>query len=206
MKKSESYIMKVQALAVGPLGTNCYIVNANDETYVIDPGGDANYIISCVEEKSTKVDAVLLTHAHIDHIAAINEVCDHFGVKIVYLHREDLVLYNSKDNSLPPFMSAVNKPHAVSSDYTNPNFEIIHTPGHTKGSVCFYFKNDNLLFSGDTLFQAGIGRTDLPGGNYSSIIASINNKIFPLPSDTIVYPGHGSKTRVGKEKKSNPFF
>ena len=198
--------MKVQVLEVGPLGTNCYIVNSNDETYIIDPGGDAESIILNVKKNSDKVDAVLLTHAHIDHIAAINEVCSHFGIKEVYLHKEDLSLYNSSDNSLLPFMSAVKNPPKIAENYTNSNFQIIHTPGHTRGSVCFYFKNDNILFSGDTLFNAGIGRTDFPGGSYKDIISSVENKIFTLPPETIIYSGHGPKTTVKKEKTSNPFF
>jgi hydroxyacylglutathione hydrolase len=198
--------MNIQSLAVGPLGTNCYIVNTGDDTFIIDPGGDAEDIISNVEKVSSKVNAVLLTHAHIDHIAAINEVCKHFNVDKVFLHENDITLYNSPDNSLLPFMSAVSNPPKITKDYSNSNFEVIHTPGHTRGSVCFYFKNDKVLFSGDTLFNAGIGRTDFPGGSYNDIISSVEKKIFTLPPDTVVYSGHGPKTSVKKEKTSNPFF
>ena len=199
--------MKIKTLTVGALGTNCYIIQNNDTAYIIDPGGDAEDIISSVKEMGIeKVTAILLTHAHIDHIAAITEITKTLCIDDIYLTGSDIELYKSPENSILPFIPAVKNPPETTDNLDNKDFQIIHTPGHTKGSTCFYFKDDKTLFSGDTLFQAGIGRTDLPGGNYKNIMTSIKEKIFTLPDDTIVYPGHGPKTKIKKEKATNPFF
>ena len=199
--------MKIKTLTVGALGTNCYIIQNNNTAYIIDPGGDTEDIISSVKEMGIKeITAILLTHAHIDHISAITEVAKTLCIDNIYLTGSDIELYNSPENSILPFIPAVKNPPRTTDHLDNKDFQIIHTPGHTKGSTCFYFKDDKTLFSGDTLFQAGIGRTDLPGGNYKDIMTSIKEKIFTLPDDTIVYPGHGSKTNIKKERTTNPFF
>ncbi|MCF7791982.1 MAG: MBL fold metallo-hydrolase [Victivallales bacterium] len=198
--------MNIKTLSVGLLGTNCYVIDNDNSCYIIDPGGDAGHIVSAAKKTKKNVKAVLLTHPHIDHIAGINEVCKELDVTTVYLHEKDTLLYKSPDNSMLPFMPPLKNPPATVNKIADPNFEIIHTPGHTKGSVSFYFTNDGILFSGDTLFQGGVGRTDFPGGSYSEIMSSIKDKLLKLPDNTIVYPGHGPKTTIKKEKDSNPFF
>ncbi len=199
--------MKIKKAVVGPIDVNCYIIVTDDnKLYVIDPGGDAERVISLLKKENLPLTAILLTHGHIDHISAVKEVSEAFDNAPVYLHEDGMKLYLSPDNSMLPFFPPVNDPvkpvHSIETD----GFEIIHTPGHSRGCVCFYFPKDDILFSGDTLFCESIGRTDLPGGNYNQIIDSINSKILILPENTKVYPGHGNSSSIKNEKKYNPFL
>ena len=198
--------MKTKKLVVGPFEVNCYVIIMDKKLYVVDPGGDADKIISLVKKENMPLDAILLTHGHIDHISAVKEVSEAFDNAPVYLHKEGHKLYLSPGNSMMPFFPPIIDPVAPITDIKSKDFEIIHTPGHSPGSVCFYFKNDKMLISGDTLFCESIGRTDLPGGNFNKIINSINKKIFVLPENTKVYPGHGASSSIQNEKKHNPFL
>ncbi len=198
--------MRIKKIVVGPIDVNCYVVITDKDLYVIDPGGDADQIISQIKKENRPLDAILLTHGHIDHIAAVKEVSEAFDNAPVYLHKEGYDLYLSPSNSMMPFFPPVVDPVIPVSDIETKGFEIIHTPGHSQGSVCFYFMDDGILFSGDTLFCESIGRTDLPGGNYNKILNSIKEKLFVLPENTKVYPGHGSSSLMKNEKKYNPFL
>ncbi len=198
--------MRSKKIVVGPIDVNCYVVMTDDKLYVIDPGGDASKIISQVKKEDRALDAILLTHGHIDHISAVREVSEAFDNVPVYLHKDDNSLYLSPNNCMMPFFPPVVNPVTPVSYIDTNDFEIIHTPGHSCGSVCFYFKADEILFSGDTLFCESIGRTDLPGGDYNKILNSIRKKLLVLPENTKVYPGHGAPSSIKNEKKYNPFL
>ncbi len=200
----------IETLPVGMLEENCHIIAdvANHACYIVDPGDDAPKIISAVQQLNLSKETVykiLLTHAHFDHIRAVGEVSKALQAE-VYLNEEDHEMYMSPENAYPPFISAAQnlpQPHPFPNDLP---FQVIHTPGHTLGGSCFYFPEDKLLITGDTLFYMGIGRSDLPGGNGVQLINSIVNKLMVLPEDTKVLCGHGPSTNVGNEKKHNPYI
>ena len=198
--------MKIRINVVGPIEVNCYTVEMEDKLYVIDPGGDAEKIISQVNKTNKSLEAILLTHGHIDHICAVKEVSEAFNNIPVYLHKDDHNLYLNPNNCMLPFFPPIDNPVIPVQDIKTQDFEIIHTPGHSRGSVCFYFSKDGILFSGDTLFCESIGRTDLPGGSYNTLISSIKDKILVLPEKTRVYPGHGASSTLKAEKKLNLFL
>lgn len=200
--------MIVRTISVTDMETNCYVVY-NEETkkgFVIDPGGDYPVIKEYIDSKCVDVEAVLLTHAHFDHIGAL----DNFNVPVYIGNGEEEVIKN------PSLNLSVMLGDSLSFDYNfvlkngditevaGFSFETISTPGHTPGSVCFYFKNENVLFSGDTLFFMSIGRTDFPGGNVSQMFTSLK-KLALLDNDTKVFPGHGGSTTIGYEKEHNPY-
>ncbi|KGX85011.1 MBL fold metallo-hydrolase [Pontibacillus marinus] len=207
--------MEVEQLPLGTLGTNCYLIEQNKNTLIIDPGGDADKLIRMIERRELTPKAILLTHAHFDHIGALDEVRDHFNVP-VYVHEEEKDWLNDPEKNGSKFFSMVVSPiQARSADHfiepgnmtvADFTFEVRHTPGHSPGSVSFVFKDEGFVIAGDTLFEGGIGRTDLPGGNHDLLIESIQNKILSLGDEMEVCPGHGGKTTVEKEKLSNPFL
>ena len=200
----------VITVVVGFIETNCYIVpsEADNCVYIIDPGGDFDKIMKAVKELNCDLKnyRILLTHGHVDHISTINEFMDKLPVSLLYLHKDDHFLYMSSENALPPWIPALKNPPVPSGDISGCEFTMIHTPGHTRGGVCFYFKRIPALFSGDTIFRHSVGRTDLPGGDKNSLVESINKKIFTLPKNLTIFPGHGPSTTVGEEKKANPFL
>lgn len=196
---------KLKNLIVGPFEVNCYIFTTKNKTFIIDPGADPEKIIIFIKKTSLFPVQILLTHAHIDHISGVNEVAAEFNIP-VYLNEKDKNLYLSPENSIEPFYSALKERALTVNTIVSDLMEPVPTPGHTQGGTCFYIKQYNLLFSGDTLFQESIGRTDLPGGNHNQLIESIKTKILPLPDNTIIYPGHGPETSVSQEKSMNPFF
>lgn len=192
--------IKISAFPVGFLGTNCYFV-INSETsqcLIVDPGGDPQHLLNKLNDLHLEPRAILLTHAHVDHINAIPELKKQFPDLPVMMHEHDLPLYHSKDNSILPWIPATqNLPDTQPfSDIEGFDITLIHTPGHTQGGVCYYLPSISSLISGDTLFDGDIGRTDLPGGNYRQLVSSITEKLFTLPEETIVYPGHGSSSTI----------
>ena len=193
---------------VGALEVNCYLVPAakSRKLYIIDPGGDPDAVVTAAKKFSYDEAIILLTHAHVDHISAVREVADALGVSKVYVHEGDVALYKSPNNHLLPYIAAAANLPEVTQKIPGDDFEIIETPGHSAGGVCFYFKQIPALFVGDTIFNSSIGRTDFPGGSHPQLINSIKNKILSLPDDLKLYPGHGSATTVGKEKKFNPYL
>lgn len=199
----EQYFLK--KIVVGLFEVNCYIFTANSKTFIIDPGAEAGKIIEFLKKNSLTPAQILLTHAHIDHISGVQEVAADFDIP-VYLNEKDKSLYLSPANSIAPFYQAVKEHTPTTNTITDNLIEALHTPGHTQGGTCFYIKEYGLLFSGDTIFQEAIGRTDLPGGSQKQLIESIKTKIFSLPEDTLIYPGHGPETSVSKEKRSNQLF
>lgn len=199
-------------MALGPIGTNCYIVYDKGKALLIDPGAEPDKIAEFLEREGLKVQAILLTHAHFDHIAALDEIRE-TGDTDVYIHENELSwLSDPQMNGSSKLIGneIVMKPAEFTfkmgpmeiGDFL---FEVIHTPGHSPGSVSFLFDQNEFIISGDVLFYHGIGRTDLPGGNMAEIEATIQNKLYQLKESLTVYPGHGPHTTIGEEKQNNPF-
>ncbi len=192
---------------VGALGVNCYLVPVAEscKLYIIDPGGDADTVVEAAKKFDYDEAIILLTHAHVDHIGGVRDVARALDAK-VYVHKNDIGLYESPNNHLMPYIPAEKNLPAVSDINPGDDFEIIETPGHTQGGVCFYFKHIPAVFVGDTIFHNSVGRSDLPGGNHEQLISSIKSKLMALPDDLMLYPGHGQPTSVGREKKFNPYL
>jgi hydroxyacylglutathione hydrolase len=204
--------MNIQHFSLGPLGTNCYILHQADKAIIIDPGEEGPKIINWLSSNNLNPVAILLTHAHFDHIGAVDLLRKNYRIK-VYMHKkEETWLENPNLNGSLLFIQEevkTGEPDVLVEEgllsIDSFSFEIIHTPGHSPGSISFKVVEDNKIISGDVLFHRGIGRTDLPGGDFNEIQNSIRNKLYPLPDDTVVYPGHGPVTTIGEEKNLNPF-
>lgn len=201
--------MEIEVITVGPLQVNCYLLKAEDGSgLIIDPGDDGKKIIDAVNSLGMRPAGILLTHGHVDHIRAVPETAAEFNIP-VSLQPDDEVIYNSPRNEVFPLITAAdNLPPLSSVDDKIPGlqFDIIPTPGHTRGGCCYYFRRDNILFSGDTLFKGSVGRTDLEGGDSELLIKSITDKLLPLPPSTVIYPGHGPVTTIQQEITANPFL
>ncbi|MFD1363061.1 MBL fold metallo-hydrolase [Lentibacillus salinarum] len=205
--------MKLKRMEAGPLGTNCYIVHTGDHALIIDPGGDPEKMIDYLTEEKTEPEAILLTHAHFDHIGGVDKLRSYYHLD-VYLHENEASwLENPKSNGSSLFLGndiATNRAehhlYPGSMQIGTIPFEVIHTPGHSPGSVSFVFHNDRFVLGGDVLFNQGIGRTDLPGGDMDQLEQTIRHSLYQLPDDFVVYPGHGPETTIGDEKQHNPFF
>lgn len=204
----------VKKIPVGKImETNCYIVfdEMTKEAIVIDPGYPDEAIVKFVEENNLKVMYIYLTHCHFDHILGAKWLKDRLKVPIACLDKEEA---NIKDENITMGKELIFESVTLTPDKLffendeiqigNLNFKLIHTPGHTSGSSCLY--GDGVLISGDTLFKGTYGRCDLPTGNLHEIIKSINTKLFELPADTVVFPGHGENTTIGTEKNNSEFF
>lgn len=206
----------LESFPVGALGCTCSIVGCTEtgEALVIDPGGDVDEIVAKLDKLGLKAKFLLHTHAHFDHIMGSRGMREKTGAHIC-LHKEDEFLYNMLLKQASMFGLAADEPLPVDKflcDEEEVNFggfktSVIHTPGHTPGSLCFSLEDkDSLLFSGDTLFNHSIGRTDLWGGSFDTIIKSISQRLFQLDDSTRVIPGHGPSTDIWTEKNENPFF
>jgi glyoxylase-like metal-dependent hydrolase (beta-lactamase superfamily II) len=171
----------------------------------VDPGHEGARIAAILEKKGLEPEAVLLTHAHFDHITGIAELQKLFPNLPVYIHSEDTVMFGHPFNQMPGEYASIGVPANIHDVNELKICEVIHTPGHTPGGVCYFFAEDKLLLSGDTLFAGSIGRTDFPGGSMSKMMESLK-KLMILPDDTLVIPGHGSHTTIGREKTSNPYL
>jgi len=201
---------KIKTIPTGEFQENCYFYDLGEgKCFVIDPGCDAEYLISELKDEGLSPTAILLTHAHFDHISAVKQLVDAFDIP-VYLHPDDIPLYTSPMNCMPPSYPPQNRPDTVSWDDWSiddvPCPKIIFTPGHTPGGCCILFPDENVMFTGDTLFNLSIGRTDLPGGDYLQLMESIRNQLLPLDDDIRFYPGHGPSSTIGVEKAQNPFL
>ncbi len=207
--------MKMKQFVVGPVQTNCYVVinTETQECIVVDPGDKGDSIAYTLRNDGLKPVAILLTHGHFDHICGVNEVKKAFGID-VYVHERDSELISDPEKN--DSLMFIGKGVSVEADkllhggeqldFAGFKIDVLHTPGHTPGSVCYYIKEKGVLLSGDTLFQMSVGRTDLPGGSMSSLVSSLKEKVITLPEDTVVYPGHGEATSIEVEKKYNPFL
>lgn len=203
--------MIVEKLVVGAVMTNCYIVSDENtgDALVIDPGAEARKISAKLREKERKVRAVLLTHGHFDHMMAARELCREFSARLYCLEEEKELLMDPEMNAGRMFrFECAEIPDETFRGGQRLEFgslacTVIATPGHTKGGACFYFEKEGVLFSGDTLFLESVGRTDFPTGNGRALVQSIRERLFPLPEETKVYPGHGPATTIGYEKRNN---
>jgi glyoxylase-like metal-dependent hydrolase (beta-lactamase superfamily II) len=208
-------LVLVETFPVGPLACNCAIV-ADPETkeaVVLDPGDEADRILDVLRRNGLRVVALLHTHAHFDHAGVSARVKKETGAPIL-LHERDLPLYERLDQQGRMFGLLLEAPDAVDRFITDGErvacgggfLEVLHTPGHTPGSVSFRLSGEKpVLFSGDTLFRRSIGRTDLPGGSTPQILSSIEKRLFTLPGDLFVLPGHGEPTTIAEESRLNPF-
>ncbi|MDP4267633.1 MAG: MBL fold metallo-hydrolase [Bacteroidota bacterium] len=211
-------MITIKIFQFNPFQENTYVLyDETHECVVIDPGcysvKEKEQLTNFISSKNLKPVKVINTHGHIDHILGIAFVSAKYNIDY-YLHRGDSILLNNssdigvnfgmnfeKPAKLPVFVEEGNE-----IKFGNSVLEVIYTPGHSQGGICFYCRKDNFLISGDTLFDNSIGRTDLFGGNYDTLISSIKSKLFVLPDDCKVYPGHGPETSIASEKKDNPFF
>jgi hydroxyacylglutathione hydrolase len=206
--------MIVRTLALGPAQTNCYLVGADSarEAVVIDPGWDADAILAEARSAELTITAILLTHGHFDHIGAVADLKEAWNVPVI-AHASEIDLLNAKGGAdLFGFkIRAVPQPdrlvvHGEVIEIGVLKFEVRHVPGHTLGHVAFVEHESRSVFVGDVLFAGSIGRIDLPGGDYDTLIASITDQLLTLPDDFAVYPGHGPPTTIGVERRTNPFL
>ena len=205
--------MNVETITVGPLAVHCYIISdpVSNEAILIDPGSESKRIINLIEVRNLKLNSIINTHCHIDHIAEVKAIQDHFKTQFL-IHKNELPLLEMLNDSDGLFGINVSGIPEV-SDFLKPDQKImigkytgtiLFTPGHSPGGISLSISNH--VFVGDCLFKDSIGHTDLHGGNYDELITSIKTKLFSLPDDTLVYPGHGPLTTIQYEKNNNPFL
>jgi len=208
----------VRCLEVGPLQANCYLFfdRSSGEAAVIDPGGDGELIAAELEREGVRPGVVINTHAHVDHIGANGYLLSRYGIPLA-IHRLDAPALLDPQRNLaflgggrdisPPADQELDDGDAILVG--NRSLFVLHTPGHTPGGICLLHKNESgpsLIFTGDTLFAGSIGRTDFPGGSLSALLESVRRRLFSLAPDTVVFPGHGPATSIGREMVGNPFF
>lgn len=206
--------MRVEKFVTGIISTNCYLA-VNEESnhaVIIDPAACPPSLLRYLAEEEIVLDAVLLTHAHFDHIMGIDGILEKYQVP-VYVHENDLeMLEDPQWNQSSVYTAGYTYSGAETVrdgqvlSLAGMCFQVIHTPGHTPGGCCYYVEDADVLFSGDTLFQASVGRTDFPGSSMSALIRGIREKLMVLPDNTLVYPGHMGETTIGYEKQNNPFL
>ena len=206
--------LKIQQYVVGSVSTNCYFAVNEDtkEVLIVDPGAAAKQLAEKVKEYELKPVAILLTHGHFDHASAASELSELLQVR-VYAQEAELETLENPGLNLSGWEGKNSSYHAdiYLKDEQELNLagfliRILHTPGHTVGGCCYYFVEQSTLFSGDTLFEGSIGRTDFPKGSASQLIRSIKEKLMVLPDETAVYTGHGEMTSIGMERMNNPFL
>lgn len=208
MKNSE-----LQTLVLGSVSTNCYLLKNKEtaELLIVDPADHPEVISSKIKELQAKPVAILLTHGHYDHILAAEEIRKAYGIPVYACEKEAETLLDSSAN----LSGYGNRPCSLRADILLADLQVfevagfsvqmLHTPGHTEGSCCYYLKDEGILFSGDTLFYGSVGRTDFPGGSTAKIVQSLHKLVDNLPEETEVYPGHDMSTTIGYEKRYNPF-
>ena len=204
-----------EILRVGPLQCNCSVIGdeTSHEAMVIDPGDDVHEVLDLIRKHNLQVKQIIITHAHIDHVGGAMKLRTATGAPIL-LNQNDYALLKMLDAQAAwigmPSPGKVDIDRSVTTGETvsagSLTADILHTPGHTEGSICLYFAADKKLIAGDTLFAGSIGRTDLPGGSMQKILHSLHDTVLALPDETLVVPGHGPLTTIGEERETNPFL
>ncbi len=204
---------RMETFVLGNVSTNCYLIynQKSREAVVVDPADNGAFVLNKCRELQVKPVAVILTHGHFDHILAVEDICRAFSCQVYAGREEDRLLQDSSMN-LSTIMGTERT--IVCADVlvkekdelslAGFKWNVLETPGHTAGSVCYYIPSEQILFSGDTLFAGSLGRTDLPTGDQKEIVSSIREKLLPLPEETKVFPGHGEGTTIGRERRYNP--
>ena len=213
----QSFHMEIKSLEINPFAENTYVLyDETRECVIIDPGcsnrDEENELFDFISNENLRVVSLLNTHCHIDHVLGNWAVKNRYGVNL-FIHKLDEVVLKAVkvyalNYGIPQYQEAdvdghLNEGEKVS--FGNQSLDILFVPGHAPGHVAFYHSKEKILIGGDVLFLNSIGRTDLPGGHHQTLINSIHQKLFPLPDDVVVYPGHGPTTTIGYEKKNNPF-
>jgi glyoxylase-like metal-dependent hydrolase (beta-lactamase superfamily II) len=212
--------MKIDRLVLGAYETNCYILRESEsasDCLIIDTGLEAGELVDFLHEHKLNPTAVVLTHGHIDHIGGLAQLRKNFTDVKVYVHKRDANILSDWQSNLS-FLVGV-KPAAGDcprADFTLEDssiveqagikLEVLHTPGHTPGGICLYVRKEQTVFVGDTLFADSVGRTDMPGGSMTQLLRSIKEKLLTLPDETVVYPGHGPKTTISRERTYNQYL
>lgn len=207
--------MKIMQFTVGPVMTNCYLLinGRTNETLIVDPGAQADLLISQIQRENLKPAAILLTHGHFDHVGAVSRLKDTFDIPVYIAEAEKQTLSDPQLNLTGLW---TNNPQKYQADHflqdgdefdlAGFHIKMLLTPGHTPGGCCYYFKDQKIVASGDTLFCGSVGRSDLPGGSMSALLRSIRERLMMLPDDTRVLAGHNSCTTIGTERRSNPYL
>lgn len=207
--------MKWKQIPLGSLQTNCYILYKEDlSCLIVDPGEEGDKLINIIQNNNLKPVAIVITHAHFDHIGAVDAIRDKYKIP-VYIHENEKDWLSTPTLNLSNFMGLggvkigdadviVTKEQELTIDSFR--FQLLETPGHSPGSISLFFKEDGIVLTGDALFYGSIGRTDFPGGDHGQLLQSIHEKLLVLPEETIVLSGHGPATTIGNEMDSNPFL
>lgn len=204
-----------EILPVGPLQCNCSVIGdeTTREAMVIDPGDDIADVLGLIQKHNLTVKQIVITHAHIDHVGGAMKLRAATGAPILINEKDYALLklldvqaawLGMRDPGKVEIANSIGDLDKVQAGFLTA--DVLHTPGHTEGSICLYFPQEKKLISGDTLFSGSIGRTDLPGGSFEKIIQSLHGKLLQLPDETVVVPGHGALTTIGQERESNPFL
>ncbi|MBN1115474.1 MAG: MBL fold metallo-hydrolase [Oligoflexia bacterium] len=207
--------MRFKSIEVGPMGVNSYVLYDEEsrESVIIDPGADAESIIDLVTGLEVTPGEIWLTHGHFDHLGAAKAVSAEYGISI-YMHDQDYFFYRNVQKFAAIFSVTVDTPLPEPSFFNMKlackkigkfSVDIIHTPGHSPGSVCFFCRENNIIFSGDLIFKFSVGRTDFPGGSFPVLEKSIMENIYTRGESCVIFPGHGPETTVGREKTHNQF-
>ena len=210
---AEDAVVILERFVVGPFAENTYLIGVPPRVAVVDPGGESEAIARTIEERGWTVEGILLTHGHIDHIAHVAPLAERFGVGCRIHQGDDFLLRVRQMPEIEPMLGfrRCPDPQAYLGDgetleVAGLTLQVLHTPGHSPGGVCFVDEASREILVGDTIFQRGIGRTDLPGGDYETLGRSIRERLFALPGEWTLYPGHGPATTLDEERRENPFF
>jgi glyoxylase-like metal-dependent hydrolase (beta-lactamase superfamily II) len=205
--------MKIQTFVLGSMGTNCYLIE-NEQTkecILVDPATDSQQIYSYLDTENRKLVAILLTHGHFDHVMGVKDILASYETCVYAHEKERFVLQDPNLNLSAQFATSYGLTDVKEVQDNEVlhlagwEIEVLHTPGHTSGSCCYYFKEEGVLFSGDTLFAGSVGRADFPTGNAQRLQSSLKERVMALPDEIRVYPGHMQDTTIGEERVGNPY-